>query len=50
MTPQQQYELALLSLWYVRAERRGDEVGMASYRRRIIALYRAVYPWYEQEA
>lgn len=44
MTPQQQYELALLSLWYIRAENRKDAVGMASYRRKIIALYKAVYP------
>jgi len=46
MTEQQQYELSLLSLWYHRAACRGDTVGMASYQRRIVALYQAVYPWY----
>lgn len=46
MTTQQQYELALLSLWYHRAKRRNDTVGMVSYQRRIIALYQSVYPWY----
>jgi hypothetical protein len=46
MTTQQQYELALLSLWYHRAARRGDTVGMASYHRRIVALYQMIYPWY----
>lgn len=50
MTPQQQYELTLLSLWYHRAERRKDAVGMASYRRKIIALYKVVYPWYFTKA
>jgi hypothetical protein len=46
MTAQQEYEFALLSFWYQRAERRGDQVGMASYNRRIFALISAVYPWY----
>lgn len=50
MTPQQEYELTLLSLWYIRAEKRGDTVGMASYRRKIIALYKAVYPEYFTKA
>lgn len=46
MTEQQQYELALLSLWYHRAQRRNDIIGMASYHRRIVAIYKMIYPWY----
>ena len=46
MNAQQEYEFALLSLWYQRAARRGDQVGMASYNRRIFKLISAAYPWY----
>lgn len=46
MNAQQEYEFALLSFWYQRAERRNDVVGMASYNRRIFALISAAYPWY----
>jgi hypothetical protein len=46
MNAQQEYEFALLSLWYERAQRRGDQVGMVSYGRKLMALLMAVYPWY----
>jgi len=46
MTAQQEYEFALLSFWYQRAERRGDQVAMASYNRKIFKLISAAYPWY----
>ena len=46
MNAQQEYEFQLLSLWYERAQRRGDQVGMASYGRKLMALLMAAYPWY----
>lgn len=46
MNAQQEYEFQLLSLWYERAQRRGDQVGMASYGRKLMALLMAAYPWH----
>lgn len=47
MNEQQEFYFALLSFWYQRAERRGDQLAMASYNRKIFKLIQSAYPWYK---